>query len=392
MTESKSHHPFTYRKVHRILLTLRLAIEPSENFYTKMSLSNMHSASRNPLIRWLPLLLVVIACSFSTVTAASDEVPHRLLSMCSGKTPITKKSSRRYKQLRWLLQASGEGSLALTTSPQHLAACWILYTDHRSQKRSNKADLLQRYALATLYYATTRSNSVNWDWEMTHDEPAARAVKGYWMSPSKHECSWYGVKCQSTIPMVTRQKIVGLTLGWLKLDGLVPRELGLLTELKEVDLHGCDLQGIIPHKMLASLPKLEYLRLHMNGFFGAIHREIKGMTSLKQLILFGNYLAGTVPPVLAELKNLEVIDLYANQLSGTIPSELGKLKKLRSLDLHDNNLVGSMPREICNLRLDELVADCLGPNPEVRCDCCTKCCKGLPEMKCVDVATGAVVK
>jgi hypothetical protein len=51
-----------------------------------------------------------------------------------------------------------------------------------------------------------------------------------------------------------------------------------------------------------------------------------------------------------------------------------------------------MPREICALKLDELVADCLGHNPEVRCDCCTRCCKGLPEMKCVDVATGVVVK
>jgi hypothetical protein len=84
--------------------------------------------------------------------------------------------------------------------------------------------------------------------------------------------------------------------------------------------------------------------------------------------------------------------LYANQLSGTIPSELGKLKQLQSLDLHDNNLVGSMPKEICNLKLKELVADCLGPNPEVQCSCCTKCCRGLPDMVCRDVATGQLDK
>lgn len=69
----------------------------------------------------------------------------------------------------------------------------------------------------------------------------------------------------------------------------------------------------------------------------------------------------------------------------------GKLKKLRKLDLHDNNLVGTMPREICALKLDVLATDCLGSRPEVRCDCCTICCQGLPDLKCVDVKTGKKV-
>jgi hypothetical protein len=108
------------------------------------------------------------------------------------------------------------------------------------------------------------------------------------------------------------------------------------------------------------------------------------------------------------------------QLSGTIPTELGKLKKLKALDVHDNNLVsasyvlrsasvymlpdvadanlvvnslqvGSVPKEICDLRLEELVVDCLGPKPEVSCSCCTKCCRGLPDPKCIDVASGKQV-
>lgn len=87
--------------------------------------------------------------------------------------------------------------------------------------------------------------------------------------------------------------------------------------------------------------------------------------------------------------------LYANNFYGSIPTELGQLKTLESLDVHDNDLTGRMPRQVCQLRkhkLKELVADCLGPNPEVQCDCCTVCCKGLPEMKCVDVATGREVR
>lgn len=86
-----------------------------------------------------------------------------------------------------------------------------------------------------------------------------------------------------------------------------------------------------------------------------------------------------------------MIDLYANQLEGRIPSELATLPKLRKLDLHDNNLVGTMPKEICDRKLPVLIADCLGALPEVRCDCCTVCCKGLPDMVCKDVKTGQKV-
>lgn len=61
------------------------------------------------------------------------------------------------------------------------------------------------------------------------------------------------------------------------------------------------------------------------------------------------------------------------------------------LDLHDNNFVGTMPKEICEKKLDMLVADCHGPKPEVKCDCCHICCQGLPEMICVDQKTGLLV-
>jgi len=119
---------------------------------------------------------------------------------------------------------------------------------------------------------------------MATDDPSAVSTKGQWMNPKLHECQWYGVRCDS------RRRVIGLELGWLALDGLLPRELGLLQHLQELDVHACDLQGVLPHKLLHGLGKVEYLRLHMNGFFGALHREIRGMKSLRHLIAFGNYL------------------------------------------------------------------------------------------------------
>jgi hypothetical protein len=62
--------------------------------------------------------------------------------------------------------------------------------------------------------------------------------------------------------------------------------------------------------------------------------------------------------------------------------------KTEYLDVHDNNLVGTMPKEICAMKLDALIADCHGKQPEVKCDCCTVCCEGMPSMICVDQKTG----
>ena len=82
-------------------------------------------------------------------------------------------------------------------------------------------------------------------------------------------------------------------------------------------------------------------------------------------------------------------------MTGSIPTELGRLTALTRLELNANDLTGTMPKEICNLKLDELVADCLGPRAEIQCDCCTVCCKGQMDgtlvRKCVDVKTGKEV-
>lgn len=302
--------------------------------------------------RRLAQLLAFIIGAGASVLGKDAELTQRVLSLCSGQKPIFRSTDKR--TLQWLLDAAGEGSLLLQTSPQHLAACWILYTDRKSKGRS-KPKLLQRFALATLHYGTTRSNTTSWDWKMAVDVKGAAAKKGHWMSVNRHECGWYGVVCDAW------SSVIGLEMGWMALDGLIPRELGLLTTLREINFSACDLQGVLPHKMLAALSNLQYLRLHMNGFFGSLHREVAGLKSLKELVAFGNYLgtsrlvqlklqrnfcrlicpcsAGSIPTVLGDLGHLEVLDLYANQLTGTVPTEIGRLKHLRILDLHDNNIV-----------------------------------------------------
>ena len=304
--------------------------------------------------------------------------------LCQGKPPLQKRDETK---LSWLLEVSGDASLSLTLSPQHEAACWILYEDKQQSVGRSKYLFMQRYALATLHISSTKSNTTTWDWPVAADEPQTLATRGHWGSAKYHECKWYGVFCNLA------KKAVRLDLGYLKLDGLVPRELSVLTELKDIDLHANDLQGVLPNKILDSLHNLEAFRFHMNGFFGTLPQEVVGLENLRDFVIFGNYVSGSIPTEIADLRKLEVLDLYANNFKGRIPTHLGKLRKLEFIDLHDNDLTGSVPSEICKLpKLKSLIADCLGPRAEVQCDCCTVCCKGQMdgtyERKCVDMKTG----
>lgn len=320
------------------------------------------------------------------------EVPSNLKRLCQDINAPYLEGRKHAKILSWLLEATAESSLKLKTSPQHKAACWMMFGDKlRKKTASNKAMFRQRYAMAVFYYGT--EGDKNWYPDVGNPNATTSAIKeegaNEWLSNS-HECTWYGVSCTTNIPFTFRS-VTAIDVTFFGVGGLLPREMGLLTNLRELDLHGNDLQGVLPHMAVVNWKKMEYLRLHMNGFFGSVLKEMENMKNLKELMLFGNYFAGTIPKSLAKLRKLEVIDLYANQLDGKIPSELATLPRLRKLDLHDNNLVGTMPKEICKRKLPVLIADCLGPKPEVRCDCCTVCCAGLPKMTCQDVKTGETV-
>lgn len=321
-------------------------------------------------LQWFLTVLVLLCCISPASSAAKKKKKKKRTydtkkyeTLCLSKPRL--KSGRDHKVLQWLLQTSGELSIASESAHQHKAACWVLHDD--GKKAGVGKHLSQRYALAVLFHAT--SGNKHW------------SVKTNWMT-SKNECSWFGVNCDMW------GNVVELDLGFNELNGLLPRELALLQKIQEVDFHGNDLQGVLPHSIMHAWKKCRILRLHMNGFFGSVHTEIGLMTNLQELHLFGNYFGGALPTELANLKKLEKLDVYANALEGKIPSQLGELKRLKELDVHDNFLVGRMPTEVCDRNLKFLVADCLdGAHKEIACSCCTICCEGLPNMRCIDQTT-----
>jgi Leucine-rich repeat (LRR) protein len=334
-------------------------------------------------MKTLITLLLLAWTSHSTQAAATKSQinTRNYAGICaysgSGRSPIVENDKRGHAILKLGIEVSTLTSILSTESPQHKALCYMIYDDPKKPdpRGSGRGSFLDRYALVTLYVNTKGPGWVRSDMWLTK-EP---------------ECNWYGVKCARNMFSLS-PRVVGIDLSFNKVTGIIPRELGYMTELRELDLNGNSLQGVLPHFMLTNLKKLTKLNLHMNDLFGVIPKEIGKLTNLKELTLFGNFFFGKVPSEISNLKKLANLDLYANNLTGTIPADIGKMKQLKEFYINDNQVVGRMPKEICSLKLPHLVSDCLGARPEVPCDCCTICCQGLPDPKCKDMRATAVKK
>ena len=185
--------------------------------------------------------------------------------------------------------------------------------------------------------------------------------------------SWDGVTVSGTPKRVT-----ALRLDSRSLTGVIPWELGSLSELTHLGLHTNALTGVIPPE-LGSLSKLTNLSLNRNMLTGVIPRELGMLTrvtyfnvavnrltggipselgnlsSVDQLWLKENPLGGSIPSELGNLSTLTRLEMWKNNLSGVIPSELGQLSNLTRLMIHDNNLSGEIPNELGGLTVLEAV-------------------------------------
>lgn len=183
-----------------------------------------------------------------------------------------------------------------------------------------------RQALVALYWATggdTWVNSNNW---------LTEAPIG----------TWHGVTTDES------GHVIELDLWHNNLSGIIPPELGRLSNLERLSLSKNKLSGSIPSE-LGDLTNLHWLYLHNNRLSGSIPSELGNLTNLVALNLSENQLSGSIPSELAKLIGLKWLILSENRLSGSIPSELGNLTNLFWLDLQENLLIGTVPPQ-----LDEL--------------------------------------
>jgi len=112
-----------------------------------------------------------------------------------------------------------------------------------------------------------------------------------------------------------------------------------------------------------------FLGFYRNELSGTIPTELGLLTNLANLDLDSNSLSGAIPSELSTITNVEYLYANNNLLKGTIPSQLGALTKLQSLILSNNTLTGTVPREVCNLGFGNLQV--LTVDVEVDCSSCS---------------------
>jgi len=165
--------------------------------------------------------------------------------------------------------------------------------------------------------------------------------------------NWYGVET-SNDNRVTKLCCEG------GLEGEIPPEIGDLSELEKFYLHYSVLKCWIP-KTIGNLTKLKILSLlRTRTIWGPIPREIGNLVNLRELDLSENTLSGPLPREIGNLSKLTRLALYANRLTGPLPPEIGNLVNLEFLDLDYNSFSGRLPLSVS--KLTNLLYFCLQRN------------------------------
>ncbi|CAB9509434.1 Leucine Rich Repeat [Seminavis robusta] len=286
------------------------------------------------------------------------------------------------------------------SSPQYQAYQWL--KDDPNLTSFTTARVIQRFAAATLYYATQGDQ---WD---SNDGPVTvsfglpgmdgfkvNVTASKWLDYNSHECSWLsfpvfeGVEregegqwlCPDYDPNVPTStgSFINLNLFNNNLNGTLPPELGLLTTLEQVHLYrnpqlqgeipsevglltnlhywscrACKLSGRVPSE-IGLLTKLTYLNTFRNLHTDALPAPVWRLPRLQLLRIGQNEISGRIPDAIgSQLPHIQLIRLSRNQMSGSIPKSIGDCSLLTELDLAANSFTGWIPSELGRLPLQEL--------------------------------------
>jgi hypothetical protein len=240
-------------------------------------------------------------------------------------------------------------------SPQSQALAWLKDDTIAMATHTSPTTVLERYALAVLYFATS---GPNWVLPLLSEEDVCDWNNGLYAQANRT-----GVYCS------TGGTVDALELRGSNLRGPLPWELVLLNDLTMINFDKNQLYGPIPAR-LGELTHLEYFWVNSNDLTGPLPSTFPSSTL--SVDLAGNAFTGSIPESFARsMPDLVELYLYTNRLNGTIPSQFGDTISLNVFYFFMNSLTGSVDGILCGGRnWNDLGADC----NEVICPCCTLCC------------------
>ncbi|KAK7380533.1 hypothetical protein VNO78_33046 [Psophocarpus tetragonolobus] len=137
-----------------------------------------------------------------------------------------------------------------------------------------------------------------------------------------------------------------LGLSYNQITGLLPKNIGLLSELKALYLQGNSLEGEITESHLSNFSKLEYLHLSYNSLSIKFDFSWVPPFLLGELGLASCKLGSSFPSWLQTQTFLSVLDISDAGLKDTVPEWLwNNMKFMHSMNMSYNSLVGSIPNK-----------------------------------------------
>lgn len=177
----------------------------------------------------------------------------------SAPKKATTKSEQRYLIIKNIVEPlSGKAAIESTTTPQYKALSWMSNDDTMYINANKTSAIIQRYAIAALYFATNGNLWTN-------------SYK--FLDSSKSECDWNVIDDNGDLLGVggcdPDGSIKVISLWNNNLVGHVPREIALLKNLRVLSLYDNKLRGLITGS-LTQLKGLKTLYLHGNNLVGSI--------------------------------------------------------------------------------------------------------------------------
>jgi hypothetical protein len=228
---------------------------------------------------------------------------------------------------------------------QTMAFSW-LKEDQQAAPLDDDRRIIQRYALACIYYATNGVGNDITDGLFGPGNVRSWINETGWLTEDS-ECTWFGVDLCSDDDTVLSFVMVAN-----QMSGVLPSETGFLSNLQTLVVSGNFINNVGPvgHDWLAELSHLKVLDYSENGFFfDGIPMSLYELTSLEIYDCSRNYYFGEIqtfdfPP------SLQVVRVADNDFAGSL-SWMSRLPSLIEVDVSNNaEIVGPLP-DTFNARL-----------------------------------------